>query len=337
MLSAYSVDDRPEVQAEIVRAWPFFSPERFACQVLRTAPLARGRVSVDDLAVLPHLHLLENLVSVEVEIFEEPVDSFEPFAEVPHLAELHINAVGRLDLVPLNTQRTLRTLGVAGPGRLTNLNTVAVWTQLVDLTLFNLQRWTDISFIRELPQLERLTLAALQDVEDFSPLRQLRQLRSLQLHDCSRLIDLNLIAHLGQQLEHLTLTGGQNDRLPADFADMFPKVARLFLLKLPEIRIQELSQMPIRSLWLQSCDSVDLREAGELSNLQSLRIDYAKNVLKLDALRELPQLNEIRLHGDGPPIDAAVIRDLKVTLTVDRDRIVHGIRPSDAITLRRAR
>ena len=49
-----SSDTRVEVQRELIEAWRYFDPAEYLEQVLRDAPLDRGRVWINEPVLLPH-------------------------------------------------------------------------------------------------------------------------------------------------------------------------------------------------------------------------------------------------------------------------------------------
>jgi hypothetical protein len=333
-LAGYASDARPEVQDELARMWPYFPVEAYAESVLGEAPLADGRIEIQDITLLPHLDKLQYLQSVAVSILDDPLTSLDMFENVPLLTDLHVNAIGTIDLRPLIGKSRLRSLGVAGPAELQNLEILHELSALKDLTLFNLQRWSDIEFLTQLPDLESLTLAALEDVPDFAPLRSVAQLTNLQLYDCARLIDLSCISHLGDRLEWLTLSGSMDDRIDSYLGHMFPMLNGLFLIGFANADIAAFARMPLERLWVQGCKDVDLAGAGALRQLERLDIDFAENIYNLASLADLPHLREIRIRGDGGPIDISPLQGMKLVLNVSAGRTVVGTQSGSNVKIR---
>ncbi|NUT46658.1 MAG: ATP-binding protein, partial [Saccharothrix sp.] len=171
-LARYASNDSPAVQREVINAWKYFDPERYAREVLADAPLESGRIHIDALRLVKHLSLLRNLTSTSLRL---ALTDLRFLHGVPHLRELSLTeTTGTVDLAPLAEHRGLWSLIVRAGGYL-NLET---FSRLRGLRVLSLSALPDLDPLTGLKKLDALMLSLPDPKTSLAPLNHL-SLRAL--------------------------------------------------------------------------------------------------------------------------------------------------------------
>ncbi|MBP2478247.1 hypothetical protein JOF53_007119 [Crossiella equi] len=179
-LAAYAADPRWRVQRELMRAWHYFNPERYAAEVLADAPLAGGVVTVSSTRMFPHVHRLRRCTSVQVNGLDERL------ASLHELDDLQLSGVflrfegGAVDLRPLAKHLDLTRIDLTGADWFDHPDALATLPKLTSLQLSQQVVWHDLSELAALSGLESLDLSGVEEDIDWSPLRELPHLEDLR-------------------------------------------------------------------------------------------------------------------------------------------------------------
>ncbi|WP_258904764.1 hypothetical protein [Actinokineospora sp. UTMC 2448] len=294
VLRGYADDPRPEVLAELVRAWQYFDPESYARQVLADAPLAAHRAEVHTGAV-PHLHLLRNLRRCSVDLWMDD------------------DAAGSVrSLSALTRLRELQLVGNSAPGTLAELVSLQ---NLETLWISMFRGWpSELPFLAELPRLRFLGLAQTRGVEDFSFLRALSELRTIWItHGVwSRWVE--QVAEPGN-LDAAALGLVSDSSELARATERFGNLHDLVLYHAEALRdLRPLRALPLEGVSFDHCGHVDLRALAAHPTVRDIRIDGRS---KID-LTPIADMNvTVTLHG---PDSAVGVENLGPDVRVRRVR-----------------
>jgi hypothetical protein len=195
----------------LIKAWSYFDPHEYAARVLANAPLHMGRLTIENTALLPAVHLLRNLRDLRVNLPEgADLDCLEG---LPALTELHAQTLTAASLPALAEHTNLREVtAIRLEGPVNDVSPFLALPKLRVLCAYSGQSVSDLNFITRLPRLRRLSLPGLAEVEDFTPLTSQFALQEVRLYRCKNLKNLDALRPL-TALRHLTLDGAS---LPAD-------------------------------------------------------------------------------------------------------------------------
>jgi hypothetical protein len=314
-LACYASDPRRQVQDELINAWSYFDPVRYARRVLADAPLHQGRLTIDDPVLLPAISCLRNLTDLRVHlpvtadldclhglpaltsIDAERVTS-DAFPELAHHAGLRDVQIMHLDgpagsAQPLLALPALRKFAVYG-GRLTS----------------------DLSFLTRLPQLTTLALPDLDETEDFTPLHSQPGLRDLILYGCGNLTDFEILRPF-TALRRLGLFGAS---LPAgtisEIVNTWPQLRNLELVNADWVTsIAPVTALPLEVLSVECPQLTDITPIARLPRLRWLYIGGSPfpDLSPVTALTQLKVLN-ISRHGYPLTLDLTPIAQLPALL-----------------------
>jgi hypothetical protein len=252
-LTRYAYDARTEVQRELVLGWKYFDPETYARRVLSDAPLTLGkwqRMDIDFAGAVPFLHLLNNLSSCSVGLWDHgPVtEEVRMLGQLRQLKDLVLLA----DMAP----ETLPELG-----RLTDLK---------ELFLNLTTGWP-----RRLPALaglnlvEDLALVNATEVEDFSFLAGMSELRSISFMHNSPPAWLN---HVPDPAKITDFTCARvNDTSTFEKAvDILNGAMAVTFNQCSGVDLHTLLPLPLRYVNLLDCSDIDLTPLAKHGSLRKL-------------------------------------------------------------------
>ncbi|GGS25949.1 ATP-binding protein [Actinokineospora fastidiosa] len=294
VLRGYADDPRPEVLAELVRAWQYFDPESYARQVLADAPLAEHRAEVP-IGAVPQLHLLRNLRKCIVNLWMDD------------------DAAGSVcSLSGLTRLTDLWLVGKSAPKSLAELVSLQ---NLKTLWISMFRDWpSELPFLAELPRLRYFGLAESHGVEDFSFLRALSNLRALWITHSgwSRWVD--QVAE-PEKIDATALALLSGSRELARATERFGNLSDLALQDAEALSdLRPLRALPLEELSLDHCGYVDLRGLAAHPTLRAISIDGRS---KID-LTPLADMNvTVTLHG---PDSAVGVENLGPGVRVRRVR-----------------
>ncbi|WP_433365616.1 NACHT domain-containing protein [Actinoplanes sp. CA-142083] len=254
LIAGYAHDTRLEVQRELLRAWRHFDPAEYARDVLADAPLAKGRITIEEPALLVEARHLRHVSEI-----------FGDFGTKVDLTEL-----------PDEPRLTMLALGRDWDG---DLGTLQRFTRVEWLELVTPHRQVtagEIGRLRHLRGLRILYIAPGCGADDdvvaaTAALTQVGDVR-IRLGDAT---DIDMLAGM-PQLRALYVEDGRVDSFDA-FAGL--PIGRLGLVDLeepPRAGTKDLAEVFPRLQWLQLHnvrwpDSLAL--VGDFADLTTLRID----------------------------------------------------------------
>lgn len=345
LLAGYGTDPRREVQQELVKAWEYFDPDRYAHRVLADAPLLDGHLELATKRLLVAARHLTRLCSLSAT--RTPDLSFLYHLGRP-LTVLSADGLQSGDLSPLSScAESLETLYISMEAAVPDFAPLA---RLGRLTYFSLRAsdLADMRFVWDLPKLRHLHLLTLNRVTDLSPLRAQPSLESLSVDDCPALIDLDALPPM-DTLTYLLLTRSSLAAGLRDVVDRAPKLTELYLnhsswvddiRPLTRLRLSWLGLWDCRGItdfaplaelvWLKFLDLEDTRihdltPLGGLTELETLWLRDCADVTDLTPLGGLRKLRQLYIKGVAPGIDLAPLADLpKITVYVDHGQHVRN-------------
>lgn len=228
-LARYARDPRHLVQSELVRAWQYFDPERYAHEVLADAPLVGGHAQVYSQRFLPHLPVLRHLTDLAISLpNHEPQDTFDVFADTKHLSLLRVAMRGEVDLTPLARHEHIEGIALFFAERFTNLASLGDHPRLTYLNLRQEEEHRDLIFLEALPQLFNLSLGSLNPDVDFAPLGHLGLLNELSIEGWPSGTDLSVLRGL-PALRELRLAWETGPEVLIGIASNLPELTDLIL------------------------------------------------------------------------------------------------------------
>ncbi|WP_318306250.1 NACHT domain-containing protein [Amycolatopsis solani] len=187
LLRGYAQDPRSAVQRQLVQAWQYFDPERFAVEVLADAPLENGAIELETARLLSHVHHLKNLteLSLGFRASETPLDlDLDSLRELPHLTRIALDFSHNettVDLDPLNKHPGLVEVSIYSAHSFANVRRLKSLKKLEILTLDNNAPWQSLDEFSELTSIRYLALGNLELTESLNPLSFLNRLETLGL------------------------------------------------------------------------------------------------------------------------------------------------------------
>ncbi|MGW3958390.1 NACHT domain-containing protein [Amycolatopsis sp. NPDC005003] len=186
LLGNYARDPRPAVQDQLLQAWQYFDPERYAVEVLADSPLSDGTAHLETARLLPYVRHLKNLTDLQVILENSEVQSdLGALAGLPHLSLIDVDFVreATIDLTPLSDHPELTNVSLYFARRFTQVRHLRHLDKLRYLTIFRKSPWRSIEGFGELTGLRRLALDRLQLIDNLDPLAPLKNMKTVGLWD----------------------------------------------------------------------------------------------------------------------------------------------------------
>ncbi|EOD63954.1 NACHT domain-containing protein [Amycolatopsis vancoresmycina] len=184
VLRTYARDPRVAVQDQLLQAWQYFEPERYAVEVLADSPLPDGTVLVAQAQLLPHVRHLKHLTDLQVDLLnsESPAD-LGLVDGLPHLTRIvtDFHRGATVDLAPLGHHPGLVEVSLYFARRFTRLPSLKKLRKLEALTIFQSTAWRSIEAFGGLTGLRRLALDKLHSIDNLDPLAALENLDEIAL------------------------------------------------------------------------------------------------------------------------------------------------------------
>lgn len=299
------------IRDELMRAWPQFNAEEFACTVLSDSPCATLLIISYPplLPALPRIRRLRRLILQ----FPDPKGhgDLAVIRNLPRLGFLNIAYhVGAVDLSPLTGHPALEHIIIQGPG------------QPVDITP-----------LITIPSLDRIFFNA-DSIQDIEPLRSCAGLRSVSLMNFSSFAQLPDILP-PQPLEYFCLVDSHLENLtPLIPVPQLVGLENLSLVGCDSRSLQGIERWvrTLRSLTIWDADpALDFDALEGLSGLIALNID-TRMAEHLDVVHRLSALRDLYLFDRSSKVDTVDISALrgKEGLTVHARRGLK-IRGADAL------
>ncbi|MCE6993409.1 NACHT domain-containing protein [Saccharothrix sp. S26] len=264
-LAHYARDARKDVQNEIINAWEYFDPERYAREVLADAPLDDGRISVRSLRLLPLLGSLRNLTETELWLLDRPCADLDHLRGIPHLSFLYQVCIGEIDLAPLSEHPALRHLYLRGASGYRDL---ALLERLPDLVALSLDGSIDLDALPAMRKVEYLDISVPHGGADLALLRRLPALHALCVQsDTPEVVD-DIDVHL-PDLVHLELEGAAARNLRAASRLEHLQVLTLYTEGSELLDLRPLRGMDLRLRLLRGDEYIGLDVLGP-----GVRIEY---------------------------------------------------------------
>ncbi|MFC0104812.1 hypothetical protein ACFFRB_00415 [Kibdelosporangium aridum subsp. largum] len=132
----YAQDPRRGVQNELVNAWQYFDPRRYAEEVLADAPLRGGMLIVDSTKLLPYEGILRHLRGLVVAPgMWETVENLDLLDGLPCLRGVMLHCRGDLDVAPVSRHPDLNSISLIGARRYLGVRSLGVLPKLENLSL----------------------------------------------------------------------------------------------------------------------------------------------------------------------------------------------------------
>ncbi|HYQ68084.1 NACHT domain-containing protein [Actinophytocola sp.] len=195
LLASYAQDPRTAVHEELINAWHYFDPKRFANVVLADSSLNNGQLTVRSRKQVPHVRHLRTVATLNVDLdWSEVIKSLDLFAALPALERLSVRLHDSTshDLQLLREHRRLK-----------------------DLKLYGLRATNDLSPLADLPALTHLLLGDYRD-EALSSMTELDGMSSLALFDPVDRCGMKHALRVFRSLKTLNVVGFQ----PIDLASI---------------------------------------------------------------------------------------------------------------------
>ncbi|RSM90773.1 NACHT domain-containing protein [Kibdelosporangium aridum] len=276
-LSNYAQDPRSGVQDELVHAWQYFDPRRYAEEVLADAPLHAGVVVLGSTNLLPYVGILRHLRGLILSPGAwETVDSLDLLDGVPCLHSVGLRCRGDVDVTPVSRHPDVESILLVGAREYLGARSLGILPKLRRLSLLGNMAWSDLEFLRGLQGLRRLSLGALQEINDYSPLDDLTQLSTVRL---SQVGDLREVAGgPWPQVKDLSVVDYLGDDVVAAVAANFPRIQTLALRDQRTVDLSDLGQLPVEKLILDHCQAVNLSGITATSTLREIWLTECSDV-----------------------------------------------------------
>ncbi|NUT93412.1 MAG: NACHT domain-containing protein [Saccharothrix sp.] len=269
-LAGYARDTRPSVRRELVEAWAYYDPERYAREVLADAPPG-DTTWIQHLRLVPHLHLLRNLGDVQLLLHrDEAFDDLGFLDDVPQVVRyLSASVRGTVDLRPLARHPRLGYVslydadGFAHPEALTGL------TELGGLHWYENAGTRSLDFTRHLPpSVITLSFDRLDPGADVERLTDLPALSDLSFNGWPEAIPLSVLRPL-PGLDRLRLAWDTPPAVLRDIGDQLPDLRRLLLVGEVAYHLDDVARCAgLRYLFLSAWDRkepIDLRPLRDMA------------------------------------------------------------------------
>ncbi|MGW4058769.1 NACHT domain-containing protein [Amycolatopsis sp. NPDC004747] len=184
LLGNYARDPRPGVQDQLLQAWQYFDPERYAVEVLADSPLADGAAHLETARLLPYVRRLKNLTDLRVNLITSDTQADLGVVDgLPHLShlEMDFHREATVNLAPLARHPGLVTVALYFARRYTQLQSLKSLRKLKNLTIYRKTAWRSIEGFGGLTGLRHLALDKLHLIDSLDPLASLENLDTLAL------------------------------------------------------------------------------------------------------------------------------------------------------------
>ncbi len=202
-LAAYSQDPRGVVQVELLDAWRHFDPQRYAEQVLASAPLVDGHARVESIRLLQYLPLLHHLTAIDLWVLDEAELDVRFAAGLEKLYDCFVVVQGEIDVSPFRLTNP-NMLNLKGARRYTNLDELPEVGR--SLGLLQRELWQDMEFLRG-RFISDLHLSGVAPNCDLSPLTAVRGLKDLYCYNWPDLSPLPAMT----ELRHIAISNGNHE------------------------------------------------------------------------------------------------------------------------------
>jgi Leucine-rich repeat (LRR) protein len=303
LLRNYARDSRESVQDQLVDAWEYFDPERFAKEVLADSPLFEGKFEARASRLVPHAGLLRHLKAFSVNLpLSDEQNDLGLISGVPALQQLDISFHERsvVDLKPLTEHPELTEVALSFAKKYTGLQALKSLAKLEELTIFRSSPWRGLDAIGQLTQVQDLSLDGLQSIDNLNALASITSLTSLALWDCSARA-LTATWPLAA-IRRLHFHGEGKRNISYLLAEAFPDLRSLMVSGTNMSDLAPLTSLPLTVLRLGASDVRDLRPLAAHSTLRTLVI----------------------ANNEGP-VDVSPLADLEIALHVKTNKEVIGL------------
>ncbi|MFV2172563.1 NACHT domain-containing protein [Actinomadura sp. LOL_016] len=273
-LSRFATDPRPAIHEELIRAWDYFDPHKYAEIVLS------GIAKID----------------AQVRILSSP-EKIAALPRLPAISRLHINTGRLTDFTFLERHAaTLEELALLLPSDAVDL---ADLPALPNLRLFAsvAPGMRDVNFLDNLPILKNIQLLSCDRVVDYTPLQRHAGIEYLYLVQSLHLTDIGMLPPL-RDIRFLGLDGA---RLNCGLAELLREAPGLSYLLLRDCEwvddLDVLTPLPLRELILDGCINLkDFTPLGQLGGLDSLSL-AGTSIRDVAPLAGASALRSINLDG----------------------------------------
>lgn len=295
LLRTYVQDPRTAVQDQVMQAWQYFDPERFAAEVLADSPLENGRATIRSARLTGFTRRLERLKHLEIFLPNtEEQDDLRFLADAFHLKWLtaFFRDTANVDLAQLADHGELTGLGLYFANNFEGLESLGALDHLTTLGLSHRTPWQDISSISTVSSLRTLLLDRLGEIRGLEPLSHLEKLKCVQLWDFS--------LH--------TLTGGPPLTGPTEIylshpetaitgqviARTFPNATALRIYGFKVDDFESLKELPLTNISLNNTPVTSLQPLTRLPALRRIEIIESENPVDVSPLANLELTVEVQ-------------------------------------------
>ncbi len=318
LLAHWSPDPRGAVQRALAQAWRYFDPADYAKTVLQDAPLDEGKITVELVEHVPHLHTLQHLQDVSLNLSDSgTVDDLAFLHDAPPATtELRVQVAGPVDLSRLANCPALERAYVTGGEVSAGLE---ILTTLPELELLQIQPpagGQDLSFLADCPALISALLDGCTELSDLSSLVSASRLRDVYLLNAKRLRSLGALTELPDLTTLLIadapLAGGL-----AAMAPVLDQLKGLFMWSAATVTsLDALAGGTLDFLSLADCPITDLGPLGTLQSLTHVVLRRLSGV-HLAPLVSLSQLRLLMLTDMNEPVDLSPLAQTDHRLRVE--------------------
>ncbi|MFC0104792.1 NACHT domain-containing protein [Kibdelosporangium aridum] len=271
-LVGYAADKRSVVQEELLNAWQYFDPARYAEEVLARVTFEGKRIEIRNRHALPYLDRLPQDVELSIKLREH-----DEVTDLAFIADLRRpisgfwahGCSGPIDLRPLAHFPALQSILLKGAHRYTGISALRRLPKLDYLVLYQTSERSDIRFLEHHPDLRVLAMNNLRRTRDFEVLKTIRELEVLAFYGVPHFS--SAVTILKQRaLEVLHLQECPVDDLIDQAANAFPKLVDLQLRSMPHVAdLAPLRALKLKGLSLTGSPARDLRP---LAGMRTLRV-----------------------------------------------------------------
>lgn len=292
LLRTYAQDSRPEVQKQVIRAWHYFDPERFAVEVMADSPLANGSTTIENSRLVPHLHHLKNLADLNLDLPSTTrMEDLSILDEVVSLRSLAMwfDRSATIDVGALVDHPRLRTALLYFARRYINIKALDELPDLKYLTIFRESPWRGLDNLTSLHNIRFMAINALQRVRTLDALSAIENIFHLSLWlsnqsvlDNTVPLSAPTVLSLGSDdLDAVTKINGST------VARTFPSIKDLRLINVRSDNLDGLATLPITDLTISRVHISSLRALGSFSSLRRVTLEKMPKPVDLSQLADL--------------------------------------------------